>query len=229
MVLLIRVEVLEKYDAGSNVFDQKRRLERLSGQPCLVLSHTQIALESVRSLKPRAIVMSGFGTSFSEFDTKAFWPLDDLVKHTDTPLLAICGSHQLLAHLFNHDIRRVAHLSDEPMRNLLPGECDLGGDGFFREQGFYPVDIVKSDPLFDGLANPFLVRQSHYCEVKTLPDDFELLASTQACRIQAMKHKTKLMYGTQFHPEAYVERYPDGRTILCNFFRIAGIAQAPSS
>jgi len=223
MILLIRVEVLDKYDSGSNVFDQKRRLERLSGRPCLVLSHTQIALESVQSLKPRAIVMSGFGTSFSEFDAKTFWPLDDLVKLTDLPLLAICGSHQLLAHLFNYDVRRVGHLSDEPMRRLRPGEPDLDGNGFFREQGFHPVHIVKPDPLFDGLANPFFVRQSHYCEVKKLPDDFELLASTQSCRIQAMKHKTRLLYGTQFHPEGYVERYPDGKTILRNFLTIAGV------
>jgi GMP synthase (glutamine-hydrolysing) len=91
------------------------------------------------------------------------------------------------------------------------------------EQGFYPVRIVKDDPLFEGVPDPFVVRQSHYCEVKTLPEAFELLASSEECRIQAMKHKTRLIYSTQFHPEGYVENYPDGRTILCNFFGMAGI------
>ena len=224
MILFIRVELLDKYDGGNNSFHLKRRFEELSGEPCLLLNHTQITPELVQELNPRAILMSGFGTSFQKFDIKTFWPLDDLIKHTEIPVLAFCGSHQLLGFLYNHNIKQIERLSDEPMRKLNPGEYDLGTNGYFMELGFYPVRIVKEDSLFDELSNPFIVRQSHYCEVKALPEEFELLASTDECRIQAMKHKAKLIYSTQFHPEAYVDHYPDGKTVLCNFFRIAGVS-----
>lgn len=36
-------------------------------------------------------------------------------------------------------------------------------------------------------------------EVKSVPSQFELLASTKGCRVAVMKHKT--IYGVQFHPE----------------------------
>ena len=37
------------------------------------------------------------------------------------------------------------------------------------------------------------------------------------------KHRDRVLYGTQFHPEAWQEEYPHGRQILLNFFRLAGV------
>ncbi len=68
-----------------------------------------------------------------------------------------------------------------------------------------------------------MVLEWHYCEVKKLPPEFVLLASNENCRIQAMRHASRPLYGVQFHPESYVETYPHGRTILRNFFRLAGL------
>lgn len=36
-------------------------------------------------------------------------------------------------------------------------------------------------------------------------------------------HAERPLFGTQFHPEAYDESHSDGRVLLENFFRIAGI------
>jgi len=223
--VLIRVELLEKYDGGNNLFHVKRRIEAISGEPCLLIHHTQATLELIEGLRPRAIVMSGFGTSFQDFDVREFWPLDDLVKNADVPIIGFCGSHQLIAFMYDLDLRRVEHLRDEPMRRLRPGEPDLSEShpGYFKEIGYYPVEIVKDDPIFEGLKSPIIVRQSHYCEVKKLPEEFELLATGGECRIQAMRHRERLIYTTQFHPEGYTERYPDGKIIIRNFLRIAGV------
>ena len=49
------------------------------------------------------------------------------------------------------------------------------------------------------------------------------LADSEACPIQAMRHVRRPLYGFQFHPERYTEAHPDGRTILANFFRLAGL------
>jgi GMP synthase (glutamine-hydrolysing) len=96
------------------------------------------------------------------------------------------------------------------------------------EKGFYTLDLTdegKRDPLFDGFATGAapIVCESHYCEIKTLPPGFALLASTPECRIQAMRHqdKERILYGFQFHPEDSTDRFPDGIELLERFFRIA--------
>ncbi len=43
--------------------------------------------------------------------------------------------------------------------------------------------------------------------------------------IPAMRHRARPLYGLQFHPERYTDAHPDGRTILANFFRLAGLAR----
>lgn len=68
------------------------------------------------------------------------------------------------------------------------------------------------------------MKEWHQCEIKALPSEFELLATNENCRIQAIRHRSQLLYGTQFHPEAYAEPYLDGRALLRNLFRLAGLA-----
>jgi len=213
----------EAYDRGGDRFDIKRRLEKMSGEPCLVLHNPQVTRALIDELRPKAIILGGFGYSFDEFDMRSFYQLEDVVRSADVPIMAICGSHQLLGCMYNMDLHSVSKLRDEPMRRLRPGEPDLADyhPGYFKEYGFYPVHIVKEDPIFKGLPSPFIVHEAHYCEVKALPHDFELLASTDECRVQAMKHKSRMIYGTQFHPEAYTETYQHGKGILENFFRMS--------
>lgn len=229
MIIWIRIETLPKYDAGTGDFTLKRRFEQLSGEPCLVLHMSQATPEVVRALRPRALLLSGCGTWFRDFDVQEFYVFEDMINATaEIPTLGFCGSHQLLGFMFNRGFRNLERVIDEPMRALRPGEPQIGAVnadsmGFFVEQGFYPIRIVQADPLFAGLPDPFIVRESHVCEVKTLPPGFELLATNDNCRVQAMKHRDRPLYGTQFHPEAWQEEYPQGREIVRNFFRIAGV------
>ncbi|MGQ9729872.1 MAG: glutamine amidotransferase-related protein [Candidatus Zipacnadales bacterium] len=176
-------------------------------------------------LSPTAIVMSGFGRSFETFDRRHLIGVNDAVKRAQVPILGICGSHQLNAMFFNQNIRTVTQFEDMPMRKLKPGEPDLQPayhPGYFKESGFHPIYIVQNDPLFRGFRRSFMCLESHYCEVKRLPKEFMLLASTDECKIQAYRHQHKPLYGVQFHPEAYTDYYPDGKRLLENFFRLAG-------
>ena len=125
----------------------------------------------------------------------------------------------------------VRHVTPERYRpgiGLRPGEAQVGAvsadnAGFFVEQGFYPIQILKPDPLFAELPDSFVVRESHTCEIKQVPAEFELIATNENCRVQAMKHRSRPLWGTQFHPEAWQDEYPQGRQVLVNFFRLAGI------
>jgi len=210
--------------AGAGYFQQKLRFEELSGEPCLLVRYKSFNPRLVRALQPTAILMSGFGRSFETFDRRHLVGVSDAVKRTETPILGICGSHQLNAMFHNSDIRRVTRFEDLPMRELRPGEPDLYPayhPGHFKETGFHHIRIVRDDPLFRGFKDTFFCLESHYCEVKTLPKGFVLLASTDECRVQAYRHPRTPLYGVQFHPEGYTDAYPDGKRVLENFFRLA--------
>lgn len=229
MIVWIRVETMEKYEAGDGDFKLKRRFEAISGEPCLVVHVSQATPETIVPLKPRALLLSGCGTWFKRFPVEAFYPFEDTLNALpDTPTIGFCGSHQLFGFMFNDGFRNLSVVEDEPMRPLRPGEPDRAAPspeaiGYFAEDGFYPIKKIGTDPLFDGLPDPFIVKESHYAEIKRLPTVFDLIATNDNCRIQGIKHKTRPLYGTQFHPEAAIDAYPNGLKILENFFRIAGI------
>jgi len=141
-----------------------------------------------------------------------------VIRETSKPLFGFCGGHQLIGEAFGAKVGA--------MRKLQPGEKDpapFHGPGMYKEWGFLPVRVIQPDPIFEGMGSTVLVREYHYGEIKSLPADFALLASTDECCIQAIKHTQRLLYGTQFHPEAYDTKHPDGQLILRNFFRLAGI------
>lgn len=210
--------------AAESYFKAKLRFEEISGWPCLITRYPQVTPEFVNRYAFRAIFISGFGYGWDEIDLPDLYGLYDVLHHTELPVLGACGGHQLIGHAFNEDFRQVQTLTDKPMRKLEPGEPDWNYEyhpGWFVETGMQPVQIVQHDPLFSGLPETIYVRQSHYCEVKQLPDNFILLATNDNCRLQAICHRDKRIYGVQFHPEVYTDYYPHGRQILQNFFTIA--------
>lgn len=229
MIIWIRIGKLKSYNEKGQDFRLKRRFEDISGEPCLMMHQTQMKPDIIEGMKPQAILLSGSGTFFRHFAPETFYGFEDTLNALeDVPTLALCASHQLIGFMFNYGFRSMTELKDEMMRPLRSGEPDVldpnpDALGYFCEEGFYPVSVLFPDPLFHGLPNQVIVRQSHYAEIKKLPKDFDLIASNENCKIQAIKHKHRPLYGTQFHPEYYVSSYPHGRKILENFFRIAGI------
>jgi GMP synthase-like glutamine amidotransferase len=208
----------------------KARLERASRERCLIVPYHEFNPRVVRDLKPRAIALSGFGGPFQALDARLFRGMNDVFHQCDLPMIAFCGSHQLMGFAFNRDLHRVRRLRDEPMRRLGAREhwprVARGGDPrsvlgrYFVAQGFFPIRRLASDPLFAGLPRTMIMRCSHYCEVKRLPRDFVLLAGSDHCRIEAMRHRARPLYGTQFHPEQYEAPFFHGRALLENFAAI---------
>lgn len=217
------------YDSGPDG-QVKARLEQGSGERCLTVPYREFGLNVVRELRPRAIVMSGFGGHFEDRDVRHFHGMSDAMHEAEVPMLCICGSHQLLGFAFNRDLRKVRRLRDQPMRRLRPGEHwprqPQGADPrfvvwrHFHAQGFLPIRRLRPDPLFAGLPRTMILRCSHYCEVKRLPRGFVALAESDHCRIEAMRHAIRPLYGVQFHPEKYAEPFLDGRKLLANFAAI---------
>src|SRR6266508_2312225 len=95
-----------------------------------------------------------------------------------------------------------------PLRPDEPINAEASQTQNYTEHGFYPIHITteaRTERLFAGIDSPAYFFEAHSCEVKALPSEFEILASTDACRVQAMRHRMRRLYGVQFHPEEYTE------------------------
>ncbi|MGN0114731.1 MAG: gamma-glutamyl-gamma-aminobutyrate hydrolase family protein, partial [Acutalibacteraceae bacterium] len=57
----------------------------------------------------------------------------------------------------------------------------------------------------------------------TMPDTLKIIAQTDDGEIMAVKHKDYDVYGVQFHPESIMT--PNGKTMLRNFLKIAGVVE----
>ncbi len=227
MILMVSMERIgETYKTSSGHHALKCKFEDLTGYPVLVQHYSQVTSELVDSLPVEAIFITGTSVPWSEVDLKELYGLYDVVKSTEIPIHGACGGHQLLGIFFNNELRSVDKLENDWMRRLRPGEPDSMPDyhpGWFSESGVWQVQIIADDPIFDGFEGSLMVREAHCGEIKTLPPDFVHLARNDNCEIQAMRHKDRPIYGTQFHPEAWTEEYEDGKKFMQNFFRIAGL------
>lgn len=196
----------------------KARFERLGGDPCLLLHFTQVDRALFDRLRIRAVVLSGHSTLIDDYDRRALAPVLELIRETPAPLLGLCGGHQLIGLAFG--------AVPAPMGRLAPEEADPRpslAPGMRKEWGPSRVRISADDSLFAGLGDTVVVEQRHFWELKAVPAGFVRLAVSDACPIQAIRHRSRPLYGVQFHPERYSELHPDGRTILSNFFRLAGL------
>jgi len=121
----------------------------------------------------------------------------ELLEKANFPILGICAGHQFMARFFGGEVK--------PSKTPEFGKIEL--------------NLLKEDDLlFKKVPKKSIVWESHNDEVTILPKDFEKLAESENCKIQAMKYKKKPFYGLQFHPE--VEHTEYGEKIFKNFIKI---------
>jgi anthranilate synthase component 2 len=77
--------------------------------------------------------------------------------------------------------------------------------------------------LFEGLPDPFEATRYHSLVVAedSLPESLEITARTTDGTIMGLRDRKRPHYGVQFHPESYLCH--DGRHLLANFLRLAGL------
>lgn len=215
MIFYVVTDTARQYRERTTWLTIKHVLEDCSGDLCLVLHYKDITPGLLAELRPWAVCHSGGGTLYSEYDVLRTAAYRRLVTDHDVAQIGFCGGHQIIATFLGGRIG--------PMRRLKRGEPDLSGyqPGLFKEWGQYSVRILRRDPLFKGCGRAIRVQEYHAWEVKSLGRRLRLLASSDTCRVQAFVHRSRPIYGVQFHPEQASETYPDGFKVLRNFFRLA--------
>lgn len=84
-----------------------------------------------------------------------------------------------------------------------------------REYGRVRVNVLQPVGVLAHLPANMSAWMSHGDIVASVDPQFEVLASTEASPIAAVRHRTRPVYGVQFHPE--VTHTPLGAQVIRNF------------
>lgn len=187
----------------------KAALEQLQPETPIVMEHYKdVSLRRINKLSPSHIILSGQSHPWTDYTPESLAGVFEVIHEARQPVLGVCGGHQQIALAYGSTLGI--------MQRVEPGE---GYAGAVKIRGFYDVE-TDGESIFAGLPRRVTVWQSHYEEVKELPENFELTASSESCRIEAMQHASRPLFSVQFHPELFDEEHPQGKHILENFLRL---------
>lgn len=185
-------ELVLIFDFGSQFGQLIARRVREQNVFCQVVRH-DLSPERVKELNPKGIILSGGPASVYEPGAPH---CDPKIFDLGIPVLAICYGMQLACYFMGGKVGQTAHT---------------------REYGRATLAVTERNTLFRGYPTESTVWMSHGDQVQVASNDFEPLASTDTCPLAAVKHKSRPLFGLQFHPE--VAHTPHGGQILANFLR----------
>lgn len=84
-----------------------------------------------------------------------------------------------------------------------------------REYGRVRMRVGRPEGVLAHMPPETSVWMSHGDVVRTVPECFEPLAETDNCPVAAVRHRTRPVWGVQFHPE--VTHTPNGDQMIRNF------------
>ncbi len=215
-------------------------VQRLVKRPEARIVHVSALAAVAEEFRPDAIILSGTLRDFDYYKPEILSDFTDFIRATTTPVLGICGGHQLIGLSFG---ARVVTLDSQ--------EQSERRDNRVTEYQYRLVRIVEPhDPIFEEIDNPqssvwqdytkegriLRVWQNHGLQLDQVPAGFTLLATSYLCRNQMMVKRSEgqLIYAVQFHLEKSFEdwnksrtrwEHPnesrDGRILFQNFLRLA--------
>jgi anthranilate synthase/aminodeoxychorismate synthase-like glutamine amidotransferase len=185
------ITVIDNYD--SFTYNLVQQIERLAGEPLRVIRNDEFDPAELLAEKPDALVISpGPGTP-----ARAGRCIELIQLNESIPLLGVCLGHQAIGEAFGGTIQRGA----------LPIHGKISD---VRHNG---------ERLFAGCPAPLKTARYHSLVVdrETLPECFTIDAETDDGAIMALSHRTRPIFGIQFHPESYGTS--GGDQLIVNFLR----------
>ncbi len=131
-----------------------------------------------------AVIFAGGEYRPEEFEEPIFQAERERIMEAleaNVPILAICLGHQLLAHWLGGEVKR--------------GRWEIG---------WLPITVNQAgqaDPILSSLGQTFYGFLWHGDQVTRLPDEAILLASSELCRVQAYRLRSRPVWSVQFNPQ----------------------------
>src|SRR5919205_352662 len=90
----------ERYISGLALDNIVNNITRLVGEPEVRVAHLSETVEAAEEFKPEAIVLSGTLSDFDYYSPEMLRRFAAWAVKTTTPILGICGGHQLIGLSF---------------------------------------------------------------------------------------------------------------------------------
>ncbi len=194
------IVVIDNYDSFTyNIVQSLCSL----GAEVKVFRNNAIDLDGIEELNPDGLVISpGPGGpdsgGISVNAVKRF--------HGKVPILGVCLGHQCIAYAFGAKVVSA--------KAIMHGKTS-------------PVFHDRSG-IFAAVENPFNTTRYHSLSVEweQPPEDMEVCAWTSDGEIMGIRHRTRPVFGVQFHPESVMTDF--GMRIFENFLSIVERGKRPS-
>ncbi len=190
----IRTLLIDNYD--SYTYNIYQLLAETNGLPPIVIYNNDYGGDWKKAIKclpsfDNIVISPGPGSPDKHED---FGLCKDAILEANVPVFGVCLGHQGIAHVYGGKVVTAPY----PMHGRLSSITHTCNDLF--ESIDQHTNVVRYHSL---------VAQS------PLPPELEATAWTEDGVIMALKHKTKPIYGVQFHPESISTSC--GRMMFSNF------------
>jgi len=198
---MVRILVLDNYD--SFVYTLNGYLQQL-GAETEVIRNDAVSMEELPELLKKfdaVLISPGPGTPK---EAGLSIPTVKFALQTNYPVFGVCLGHQAIAEAMG------ATVSSAP--ELMHGKIS---------------QVMHQDStILAGLPQGFNATRYHSLAVEkdTVPDDLLVTGQTESGVIMGLEHKTKPIYGVQFHPESVMTE--GGYTMLANWLETLGVKGA---
>ena len=181
--------LIDNYDSFTyNLFQYLSEL----GADVHVVRNDKATIEELAALNPERVVVSPGPSTPDNAGISV-----EVIKHFagKVPVLGVCLGHQCIAQAFGGVVN---------------------GAGEIRHGKTSPINH-SGVGVFAGLPQPFEAVRYHSLAIEkdTVPDTFEVTASTENGIIMGIRHRELDVEGVQFHPESIMTEA--GKDLLQNF------------
>lgn len=190
--------MIDNYD--SFVFNVEQYLKELTDEEILTVRNDEITIEEIKQMKPSKIIFSP-GPKHPKDSGICLTILNNFDELGNISILGICLGHQAIGMHFGGNIKR--------MENPLHGKTS-------------EITVLSENSvLFKNLPEKFKVMRYHSLYVDDIPEELEVTAMAEDGVAMAVEHKTKNIFGIQFHPESFFTEY--GKNMIRNFLNIESL------
>lgn len=187
--------MIDNYD--SFVFNVEQYLKEMTDDEVITVRNDAITIDDIKKMNPSKIIFSP-GPKHPKDSGICLEILNNIDELGNIPILGICLGHQAIGMNFGGEIRR--------LENPLHGKTSK------------ITVLSENSVLFKNLPKKFKVMRYHSLYVDNIPEELEVTARSEDGVAMAVEHKSKNIFGIQFHPESFFTEY--GKNMIRNFLNI---------